>query len=162
MSTKSGPPGAPVWVLIGPPFLVFVGGLLALDFVPEWRANHFYVEGRCVLLDSYCPTIDHFALVLRCSSSADEFGPEAIERIRRRRPARYITADIVVPLAASLDKTEKQIKEYLAARVRLALEMCVARLKKDRDVVVDMALLEHVDAAIAEFLRTPTPHKVWE
>jgi hypothetical protein len=61
-----------------------------------------------------------------------------------------------------VDKSEKQIKKYLAARVRLALEMCVARLKKDKEAVDDVALFEHVDAAIAEFLSTPTPHKVWE
>ena len=42
------------------------------------------------------------------------------------------------------------------------MEMCVARLKKDKEVVDDVALFTHVDAAIAEFLRTPTPHKVWE
>jgi hypothetical protein len=40
-----------VWLIIGLPFLIFVGGLLSLDFVPEWRANHLYVEGRCVLLN---------------------------------------------------------------------------------------------------------------
>ncbi len=127
-----------------------------------WPKVHLYhmLEKHCTA--SYCPAIDHFALVLRCPSSADEFGPEAIERIRRGRPARYITADIVVPLAASIDKTENQIKEYLAARVRLAFEMCVARLKKDKEVVDDVTLFEHVDAACAEFLRTPTPHKAWE
>jgi hypothetical protein len=127
-----------------------------------WPKVHLYHMLKKHCTASYCPTIDHFALVLRCSSSADEFGPEAIERIRRRRPARYITADIVVPLAPSLEKTEKQLKEYLAVRVRLALEMCVARLKKDKEAVDDMALFAHVDAAIAEFLHTPTPHKVWE
>jgi hypothetical protein len=127
-----------------------------------WPKVHLYHMLLKHCTASYCPNIDHFALVLNCSSAADEFGPESIERIRRRRPARYITADINVPLAASIDKTEKQIKEYLAARVRLALEMCVARLKKDKEVVDAVAFFEHVDAAIAEFLRTPTPHKVWE
>jgi hypothetical protein len=127
-----------------------------------WPKVHLYHMLKKHCTASYCPAIDHFALSLLCSSSADEFGPERIERIRRRRPARYITADIIVPLARSLDKTEKQIKQYLAARVRLALEMCVARLKKDKELVDDVALFEHVDAAIAEFLRTPTPHKVWE
>ena len=127
-----------------------------------WPKVHLYHMLKKHCTAKYCPTIGHFALVLRCSSSADEFGPEAIERIRRRRSAGYITADIIVPLAVSLDKTEQQIKEYLAARVRLAMEMCVARLKKDKEVVDDVALFEHVDAAIAEFLHTPTPHKVWE
>jgi hypothetical protein len=51
MATKPGPPGVEVWLLIALPCLVFLGGLMSLDFVPEWRANHFYVEGRCVLLD---------------------------------------------------------------------------------------------------------------
>ena len=127
-----------------------------------WPKIHLYHMLRKHCTASYCPSIDHFALVLRCSSAADEFGPEAIERIRRRRPARYITADIIVPLAPSLGKTEKQLKEYLAVRVRHALERCVARLKKDKEVVDDVAFFEHVDAAIAEFLSTPTPHKVWE
>jgi hypothetical protein len=127
-----------------------------------WPKVHLYHMFLKHCTASYCPTIDHFALTLSCSSSADEFGPEAIGRIRRRRPARYITADIVVPLAASVDKTEMQIKEYLATRVRLALEMCVTRLKKDKEVVDELSLFEHVDAAIAEFLITPTPHRVWE
>ncbi len=126
-----------------------------------WPKVHLYhlLKQHCTA--SYCPAIREFALVLRVSSSADEFGPEAIERIRRRRPARYITADIVVPFARWVDKTEQQLKEYLAERVRRALEMCVARLKKDKEVVEEAALFKHVDAAIAEFLQTPTPHRPW-
>ncbi len=127
-----------------------------------WPKVHLYHMLKKHCTASYCPTIDHFALVLRCSSSREEFGPEAIERIRRRRPARYITADIVVPFAPWLDKTEKQLKKYLAAQVRRALEICVVRLEKDKEEVDKVAFFEHIDAAIAEFLSTPTPHKVWE
>jgi hypothetical protein len=52
MTTESGTPRHD-WSgpLAGLFLLTLVGGLLALDFLPEWRANHFYVEGRCVLLD---------------------------------------------------------------------------------------------------------------
>jgi hypothetical protein len=127
-----------------------------------WPKVHLYHMLKKHCTASYCPAIDHFALVLRCSSSAEEFGPAAIERIRWWRPARFITADIVVPFAPLLDKTEKQLKKYLAAQVRRALEMCAARLKKDKEKVDEGALFEHVDAAIAEFLSAPTPHKVWE
>src|SRR5580698_2839660 len=88
-----------------------------------WPKIHLYFMLKKHCTASYCPTIDHFALSLLCSSPADEFGPEAIERIRRRRPARYITADIIVPLVHSLEKTEPQLKEYLTVRVRQALEM---------------------------------------
>ena len=109
----------------------------------------------------YCRAIDHFALVLRISGT-DDFGPEAIERIRRRRPARYITADIVIPVERWLGKTERQLKKYLAVQVRRALEECARRLKKDKEEVDEAALLADVDAAIAEFLRSPTPHRPWE
>ena len=111
---------------------------------------------------TYCPAIKEFALLLNCSSLTDEFGPERIDRVRRRRSAKYITADIVVPVARSVDKTERQIKKYLAAQVRRALEMCVARLKKDKEEVDEAAFFEDVDAAIAEFLSTPTPHQPWK
>jgi hypothetical protein len=52
MTTQSGTPredGA--WPILGLFLLAALGAFLALDFLPEWRAKHFYVEGRCVLLD---------------------------------------------------------------------------------------------------------------
>jgi hypothetical protein len=61
-----------------------------------------------------------------------------------------------------VDKTERQIKEYLAAQVRRALEMCIARLKKDKEEVNEAAFFTDVDAAIAEFVSNPTPHRPWE
>jgi hypothetical protein len=111
---------------------------------------------------TYCPAIDQFSLVLRVSGIFDDFGPEAIERIRRRRQARYITADIVVPVQRWKGKTERQLKKYLAGKVRSALELLVARLRKDNEEVDDAALFTDIDAGIAEFLRTRTPHKAWE
>lgn len=127
-----------------------------------WPKVHLYHMFLKHCTARYCPAIKQFALVLRCSSPADEFGPERIDRIRRRRPAKYITADIVVPVARSVDKTERQIKKYLAAQVRRALEMCVARLEKDKEEVDAAAFFADVDAAIADFLSTPTPHQPWE
>jgi hypothetical protein len=127
-----------------------------------WPKVHLYHMLLKHCTANYCPAIDQFALVLRVSGTYDDFGPEAIERVRRRRPARYITADIVIPIARWFGKTERQLKKYLAGRVRRTLEICVARLKKDKEDVDEKTLFGHVDAAIAEFLRSPTPHKPWE
>jgi ankyrin repeat protein len=126
-----------------------------------WPKVHLYhmLQKHCTA--GYCPAISEFALVLRCSSPAGEFGPAAIERIRRRRAKRSITVDIVVPFASWHHKSERQIKKYLAGRVRQALEICAARLKKDREQVDEAALLADVDAAIADFLGSPTPHQPW-
>ncbi len=126
-----------------------------------WPTVHLchMLEKHC--LANYCPAIDHISLVLRVSGSLDDFGPEGIERLRRRRPARYITADIVVPVNRWKGKKESAIKKYLAEKVRSALEMCVARLKKDKETVEGDALFADVDKAIAEFLATATPQKAW-
>jgi hypothetical protein len=56
----------------------------------------------------------------------------------------------------------RELKRYLARRVREALEVCVTRLKKDKETVNEAALFADVDAAIAEFLRSRTPHKPWD
>lgn len=126
-----------------------------------WPTAHLYhlFEKHCGAI--FCPAIDQFALVLRISGRLADFGPEAIERIRRRRPGRYITADIVIPVERWKGKRESAIKKYLAEKVRSALEMCVAKLKKDKETVDDEAMFAAVDRAIEEFLTTPTPRKAW-
>jgi hypothetical protein len=52
VARESGTPQAdwalPIFGVIG---LAIVGAFLGLDFVPDWWANNFYTEGRCVLLD---------------------------------------------------------------------------------------------------------------
>src|SRR5262249_10114320 len=90
---------------------------------------------------TYCPAVDHFALGLFVSGSLDKFGAEGIERIRRSRKGRYIGADIVVPEKAWRTRTEKELKVYLADRVREALRLCIARIQKDRDEIDGQRLL---------------------
>ena len=55
MSTGTAPPPDPLddWglPLAGLFVLTLVGGLWFITFVPEWRVNNFYAEGRCLLLD---------------------------------------------------------------------------------------------------------------
>ena len=110
----------------------------------------------------YCPAIKEFALVLRVSGTFDDFGPEAIERLKRLRQRGVITVDIVVPISQWEGKSEVKLKKYLAERVRQALEMCVARLEEDKEKIDRTGLFADVDAAVAELLRTRTPHRPWE
>ncbi len=118
--------------------------------------SHIKVDLACALhaecRESFCPTIDQYALVLRISGTLDEFGPESIERIRRRRSGRYITADIVIPEAVWRPLTLDQSKRYLATRVREAVEKCSERLSRDREVIDVASLLATVDAGVARFL----------
>jgi hypothetical protein len=111
-----------------------------------WRA----LREEC--RDSFCPAIEEYAIVLRISGALDDFGAESIERIRRRRPDRYITADIIIPESVWRPQTFHQSKYYLAQRVRAAIVAMADRLKHDREDVDSVALLAGVDAGIALFL----------
>lgn len=104
--------------------------------------------------ESFCPVIVEFAIVLRVSGPLDDFGPEAIERIKRWRPGRYITADIVIPESVWRPLTLEQSKHYLASRVRAAVAACADRVARDRDAIDSAALLACVDAGIARFLKS--------
>src|SRR5271163_3368282 len=75
---------------------------------------------------THCPAVDHFALGLFVSGGLDDFGPAAIERIRRSRKTRCISVDIVVPEKDWKRRTREQLRPYLAARVRDALCACIA------------------------------------
>jgi hypothetical protein len=114
--------------------------------VDLWRA----LRDEC--RESFCPAIDEYALVLRIAGSLDDFGPESIERVRRRRPDRYITADIVIPVAVWRPLSLDQSKYYLARRVREAVSTCARRLSADGEAIDASALLSKVDAGIERFL----------
>ena len=127
-----------------------------------WPKVHLYkmLERHCQA--SYCAAIDEFALVLRVSGAFQDFGPEAIERLRRSRTGRYISVDIVVPEHVWRHKDERTLKEYLADRVRAALAVCVARLKRDKEPVDEATLFRDVDEAIGAFLAATTPRTPWK
>lgn len=102
---------------------------------------------------TYCPAIAHYALALRIDGEFQRFGVETIDHIRRSKRDRFIGADIVIPDTVWLDKTPNQLRDYLARRVREALQMCVARLQKDKEAVDETRLFGEIDAAIAEFTK---------
>ena len=119
---------------------------------------------RATVRASYCTAIDRYELVLRISGSLDDFGPETIDHLRRRRVDRYIAADIVVPIGVWKPLTFDETKRYLAVRVRAAIVRCCERLLKDREDIDVATLLRDVDAGIKAFLDAEpgeTPNNRW-
>jgi hypothetical protein len=106
---------------------------------------------------TYCPAIDAIAPVLRINGSLQTFGHEAIERIRRSRKKRCITADIVIPMERWQTLPTPELKQYLANQIRESLTICAARLIKDGETVNNGLLLADVDYAISEFLAMDHP-----
>ena len=100
---------------------------------------------------TYCSGIAHYALVLRVDGEFQHFGSESIGHIQRNKRDRFIAADIVVPDAVWRGKSPNQLRDYLAKRVREALQMCVARLRKDKEVVDESSFFREVDTAIHEY-----------
>jgi len=100
---------------------------------------------------SYCPTVAHYALGLRVDGKFDKFGEEGIERVRRSKRDRYISADIIIPEAVWRGRSRNELRDYLARQVRAAVQSCVARLRKDKETVEESQLFAEIDAAIGEF-----------
>ena len=100
---------------------------------------------------SHCPSVSHYALALRIGGEFQDFGKEGIAMVRRNKRESYIGADIVIPESAWRTKDRNQLRDYFADQVRSALQMCVSRLRKDKDQVDETGLFREVDVAIGEF-----------
>ncbi len=102
---------------------------------------------------TYCPSIAHYALVIKIDGEILQFGAESIQKIRFSKRDRFIGADISVPEIVWRDMTRNEWRDYLASRVRETLQMCVARLLKDKQPVDEPLLFGEIDVAIQKFAK---------
>ena len=100
---------------------------------------------------TYCPAVDHYALALRVGGKFLDYTPELIHKVRRSRKERYIGCDIDIPVAIWEPQTTDQLKNYLANKVREAIEILVKRLEKDKETVDSEKLFSEIDNAIGVF-----------
>lgn len=101
--------------------------------------------------NSHCPSIAHYALALRIGGQFQDFSKEGVANVKRSNKEFYIGADIVIPESVWRTKNRNQLRDYLADQVRGALQMCVWRIRKDKDPVDEISLFGEVDLAIGEF-----------
>ena len=104
---------------------------------------------------TYCPTVAHYALLLVIGGEFQAFGPESIEKLRRNKRDKTIGVYIVIPEMVWRVRTLNQLRDYLAKRIREAIELCVERLVKDKEQVDKASLFREVEVeeAIGEFLK---------
>jgi hypothetical protein len=102
---------------------------------------------------SYSSSVLHFALVLRIAGKFQKFGEEEICRVRRSKVEHYIGADIIVPEACWKGRGRVELGEYLVSKVREALLLCIARLKKDKVQIDAERLLADFDSGASQFMR---------
>ena len=101
---------------------------------------------------SYCESIDQYAPVIRVDGSISKFGEEGITRLRFAKKQRSITADIQIPESVWQPKSRNEIRDYIASKIREAITIFVARIKKDKIEVDELQLLRDVDSGIKQFL----------
>src|SRR5690242_11488441 len=82
------------------------------------RTNKHVLEIRKLLamkcVGPYSEEIAEFALILRIGGDMQEFDFENCERIRRNRKEKYITVDLGFPSYRWRNRTDGQIRQYLA------------------------------------------------
>ena len=106
-------------------------------------------EKRCQ--STYCEAIDEYAPVIRVDGPLNKFGDEGITRLRFAKKQRYITADIQIPESVWHPKSKNEIRDYIADKIREAIQLFVSRLKKEKIEVNEEALFSEIDLAIESF-----------
>ena len=104
------------------------------------------------LLETYCKgpysdEVQGFALVLRIDGCIKTYGCEGVDRIRRRKQDKYITADICIPEKRWKRVSAAEFSRYLSSAVKSALEVCGNYLRRHKvDVDVERLLLDYGEA----------------
>ncbi len=81
---------------------------------------------------TYCNEIDELAPVLRVDGELWHFDFEGCEKLRLSKKHRYITIDIGVPRSKWENVDSAQFRVYLFTQLRIAFEMMITRLKKEK------------------------------
>ena len=111
------------------------------------------------LLGKYCKgphsnEVQGFALILRIDGSLKKYHAEGVDRVRRNKKDKYISADICIPENRWKGIPAREFSRYLSSAVKAALQTCGDRLKKQK-VELDMhRLLLDYSEVEAEFLNS--------
>ena len=102
----------------------------------------------------YSSEVLGFALVLRIDGSMKKYHAEGVDRIRRNKKDKYITADICIPEKRWKGVSAAEFSRYLSSAVKVGLETCVKYLQKQKVAVDEIRLLLDYGEAEAEFLNS--------
>lgn len=135
--------------------VTLAGQVMGPDAAEATRAAHIALR---TLLDELCvgpysQEVDEFAPILRIDGSIYQWNREGCAYLRRSRKDRYITIDIFVPISQWKNRSEREIREYLATQVKEALTLCIKRLQKDKTPVDGEALMRDYEKVVREYLR---------
>lgn len=100
---------------------------------------------------SACAGVAHYALALRIGGEFEDVAVEKIGPIRRNHRERYIGTDIFIPQKIWQGKTQNELRDYLAAQIRAALQGCLTRLQKDKEPMTGQTFLLEADQALERF-----------
>ncbi|WP_395010053.1 hypothetical protein [Undibacterium sp.] len=126
--------------------------------IAELKVGLFHALSKH-LTSTQCKEIDEYAIVLRVDGALHKFGKEGLARMRLAKTQRYITIDVQIPETVWHPLNKTQTKIYLTNQVRSAISMCVARLIKEKYVVVEECLWAQINAAFNEYLADESSDK---
>jgi len=118
---------------------------------------HSYILQLRRLLGKHCrgpysDEVEGFALVLRIDGSIKQYHAEGVDRMRRHKKDKYLTADICIPEKRWKGVTEMGFRRYLSSAVKVSLETCAGYLKKQKvEVDLNRLLLDYAEVE-AKFL----------
>ncbi|MBA9025750.1 hypothetical protein [Peribacillus huizhouensis] len=100
----------------------------------------------------YCVEMDSIDPVLRVDGEISYWEFEGCEKLRLSKKNRYITIDVGMPRSRWEGVDPVDIRKYLINQLRIALELMLKRLKKEKYTVNDTELWADFSKVEEEFL----------
>lgn len=129
-----------------------IGGMQAANIVQP-----YLIELRRIFkkycIEPYSDEIDEFAPIARVDGNIACWEFEGCQKLRLSKKGRYITVDIGVPQNRWDGVESFELRQYLMDNLKLALELMVKKLEKEKIRVDSKRLFDDINKVERDFLR---------
>lgn len=121
--------------------------------------NRIFSRDECKGQRHYFRTLETFSIVFRIAGGRLDFGGgEGAERLRKGRNQPYYTVDLVIPQSAWENKSDEELRPYVANGVRECFSLLREKALKNQEII-DLGKLDaDFEKGVAQFLTQPFPH----
>lgn len=105
----------------------------------------------------YFKTVVFLSIIFRVSGKHQDFGSEGPEYLKKVRNQNIYTIDLAIPETSWQNKTDEEMRAYIAEGVRTCFNMLKEKVKT-LDEVIDEDKLDHdFEYGMGQFMTLPLP-----
>ena len=105
----------------------------------------------------YFKTHEFFSIIFRVSGKHQDFKSEGAERLKKVRGENIYTIDFVIPEERWQNKTDEQLRVYIAEGVRTCYQMLKEKVMALDEVIDEDKLDQDFEYGMEQFMSSPLP-----